>query len=276
MPVGGSGAYAELFYGNINARRDTSGALLATDIYGDTAVAAFGYPVVRDVETYGYALAEIRRSGTEVDVSGTVFDSEVEVAGLSWIFRRTLPRGGAYEYAVNISAGQRKSSATGFDDGDEQFSHLRLGFGYEHPTRWFGPDSTVRAEFWGQYSGDRLPSVEEFHLGGRDDERGYLFAEAVGDSGVSATLEVSRDLFPEAPGIHLLRPFGFLDVGYVSNNAPGASEVDEDTFASLGLGIEAVTRSNVTLRSYVASPLTDGPSTGAGDTTVYVGITKSW
>lgn len=275
-PIGGSGAYAELFYGNINARRDAKGALLATDIKGDTAVAALGYPVIRDVETYGYALAEIRQSGTEVDVSGSVFDSAVEVIGLSWIFGKALPLGGAYEYALNVSAGRRSTPASGFDDGDEDFAYLRLGFGYEHPTGWFGSDSTVRAEFWGQYSSDRLPSVEEFHLGGRYEERGYLFAEAVGDSGVSATLEMSRDLFPDAPLIDRLRPFGFLDVGYVSNNSPGTVEVDEETFASLGLGIEAATPSNFIIRSYVASPLTNGADTDVGDATVYFGVTKSW
>ena len=98
----------------------------------------------------------------------------------------------------------------------------------------------------------------------------------MGDSGVSATLEMSRDLFPDAPLIDRLRPFGFLDVGYVSNNSPGTAEVDEETFASLGLGIEAVTPSNFMIRSYVASPLTNGADTDVGDATVYFGVTKSW
>ena len=275
-PVGGSGAYGEFYIANVSARRDASGALLATEIAGNTAIAALGYPVVRDVETYGYGLLEVRRSGSDVDVSGTVFESEVEVLGASWIFGKALPRGGAFEYALNASLGRRTSDVAGFDDGDEDFFHLRAGFGYEHPVDWFGPESTVRAEFWGQYSGDRLPGVEEFYLGGRDDERGYAFAEAQGDSGVSATVEVSRDLFPENNMVRRIRPLGFVDVGYAKNNSPSADESSEEFLASLGIGFDAELPADFFVRSYVASPLADGPSTKAGDLALYFGITKSW
>ena len=83
------------------------------------------------LDTYGYILGEIRRSGSSVEIPGESFDSEVDALGLSWIFGRALSGGGAYEYAMNIAAGQRSSAAEGFDDGDEDFVHLRFGAGVE-------------------------------------------------------------------------------------------------------------------------------------------------
>ena len=276
MPLGGAGAYGEVYVGSVSASRDVRGALAATDIEGDTAILALGYPVIRNVDTYGYALIEVRKSGSFVDVTGTEFNSDVEVAGASWIFGKALSTGGAWEYAVNLSAGRRTSGAVGFDDGDEDFAHLRFGFGWEEPTGWFGSDTTIRAEVWGQYSPDRLPAIEEFYIGGREDERGYLFAEGQGDRGLSASFTVSRDLFPSAPSLKRLSPFGFVDIGYVSNNDPGAGEIVEETFASLGLGLDAEFGGDYFVRSYVAAPITDGPSTQAGDPAFYLGLTKTW
>lgn len=275
-PIGGAGAYGEAYIGGVTARRDASGTLAATDIDGNTAILALGFPFVRDVETYGYGLVEVRRSASDVDVAGLSFESEVNVIGASWIYGKTLPHGGAFEYAINLSFGERDNGTLVFDDGDKNFFHLRVGAGLERPVSWFGPNSTVRAELWGQYSPDRLPGIEEFYIGGRDDERGYLFAEAQGDSGVSATLEVGRDLFPASGSVRRVRPYGFFDVGYVKNNSPSATEIDDDTFASLGFGLDAEFDKGFFVRSYVAAPLIDGPSTDAGDAAFYLGLTKSW
>lgn len=276
VPFGGAGTYAEGYLGNVVAHRDASGALVATDVQGNTMVAAIGHPFVRSVDTYGYGIVEARRSATEVDASGTIYDSAVNVIGASWIYGKALPGGGAFEYGLNLSAGQRTTSAAGFDDGDQTFMHIRGGAGYEQPVSWFGPDSTVRAEFWGQYSPNRLPGLEEFHIGGREDERGYAFAEARGDTGISATLELSRDFFPSTDLVDRFRPFGFVDVGYVKNNNPSATELASATFASVGLGFDADLRDDFFLRSYLAMPLKSGPSTAAYDPAIYLSLTKSW
>ena len=281
LPLGGSGAYAEAYVGSVTARRDRDGTLAPTDLDGNTAILAFGYPVVRDVDTYGYTLLEFRRSTSDVDIDETgeettKFDSDVDVLAATWIYGKALPEGGAWEYALNVAFGDRTSDPVGFDDGDEDFWHLRFGLGYEHPVTWFGPEGTVRAELWGQYTADRLPSIEEFYIGGREEDRGYVFAEAQGDTGVSATLEVSRDLFPEGGLLRRYRPFGFLDVGWVENNVPGPDELADETLASLGVGVDLEFPAGAFVRSYVAAPLLDGPSTDAGDPAFYLGLTKSW
>ena len=275
-PVGGAGSFAELFLGNVAARRDATTVLVETDIEGNTAILAFGHPVIRDVERYGYALLEIRRSETSVAAGATSFDSGVDVASLSWIFGKTMPSGGAYEYALNLSYGNRYTDPSGFDDGDDQFSHLRFGFGAEVPVALFGSGTSLRAELWGQYSGDRLPALEEFHLGGREEERGYVFAEAQGDSGVSATIELGRDLYTSGQLVRRYRPFGFVDVGYVRNNDPSAAEPGEETLASFGLGMDLDLANEFSVRNYVALPISDGPNTESGDATLYLSVSKSW
>lgn len=276
MPLGGSGLYGEAYLGNVGAQRDATGTLQETEIAGRTAILALGFPFVRNVDTYGYGLLELRKSGSEVDVADKDYDGEVDVVSASWIYGRALPTGGAFEYAINASYGEQRETPDGIDDGDESFSYLRFGLGYEHPISLFGPETTVRAEVWGQYSNDRLPSVEEFYLGGRDAERGYVFAEAQGDSGYSATVELSRDFFPEAAFVNRVRPFGFVDYGFVENNDPRTNELASQTLASVGIGVDAEFANGILARSYIAAPLMDGPETDEGDPAVYLSLTKTW
>ena len=276
LPLGGSGLYGEAYLGSVGAYRDATGTLQETEIEGRTAILALGFPFVRNVDTYGYGLVELRQSRSEVDVNGQNFDSEVDVISASWIFGRALPTGGAYEYALNASVGEQRDTPDGIDDGDDTFSYFRFGFGYEHPLSLLGPETTIRAELWGQYSNDRLPGIEEFYLGGRDAERGYLFAEAQGDTGYSASLELGRDFFPDSPHVNRLRPFGFLDYGYVENNDPRANELQNETLASFGLGLDAEFAQGFFARSYIASPLMEGPNTSAGDPAIYLSLTKNW
>lgn len=276
VPVGDGGGFIETYLGDVTARWDATASLQATDFDGNTAILAFGYPVIRNVDTYGYAILDLRETDSEVDVSGTVFDSGVRAVGASWIYGHALPHGGALEYAVNVTYGSRTGASVSFDDGDDDFSYIRAGFGYERPVDWFGPDSSFRFDLWGQATNDRLPGVEQFFIGGREDERGYFFAEATGDSGISASFEVSRDLFPQNAALRRIRPFGFFDVGTIRNNRPSVTELSEETFASIGVGIDAEFASGFFTRAYVAAPLRDGPDTDAGDPAIYLSLTKSW
>jgi hemolysin activation/secretion protein len=279
FPLGASGAYVEAYLGSVTASRDPIGALSGTDFQGNTAILALGYPVIRNIDTFGYALFEVRRSSNDEDVIGTAtgdFDSTVDVIAASWIHGRALANGGAWEYAVNVAAGQQDARSGGAVQGDDTFTHVRFGAGYERPVSWFGGQSSVRAEFWGQHSPDRLPAVEQFYIGGNYDERGYLFAEAQGDSGVSATFEIGTDLFPAEGGVRHLRPIGFLDIGYVKNNDPQPGQTEDATFASLGVGTDVDFGNGFFVRTYVAAPLTDGVTTKAGDPAFYLGLTRSW
>lgn len=274
MPVGGSGGFAEAYLGSVTARRDASGNLLASDFDGATGVLALGYPVVRDVEAYGFGIIELRQSGNSSSTAGGAFDSKVHVASASWIYGRALNGGGAVEYALSASVGRQDDPAAG--DGEESFAFLHFGAGAETPASWLGEGGAIRAEFWGQYTADSLPGIEKFYVGGHSDDRGYAFGEADGDSGVSATIEVSRDVQPGGEVLRHLRPFGFLDAAYVHSNEPTVPAERSRAFASLGLGLDAAMTNGVLLRSFVAVPLKDGPVTERGDPSVYVSVSTNW
>ena len=277
-PVGAAGTYGEVYLGNAVGDRDASGTLSQTDLDGNTAIIALGHPFVRSVDTYGYGLIEARRSSSDSDVDGvsTDFESTVKVVGVSWIYGRALQNGGAFEYATNLSFGSRTSDADGFDDGDEDFWHVRAGAGYQQPVSWFGENSSFRTEFWGQYTPDRLPGIEEFYLGGIDDERGFAFAEVQGDSGVSAAFQAGRDFFPSSQNLRRVRPFGFVDVGYIENNDPSASETDDEFLSSVGVGVDLEFERGFYVQSYVAVPIRSGPDTDSGDPAFYLALSKSW
>ena len=278
FPVSSAGTYAEAYLGNVVGDRDASGTLSQTDLEGNTVILALAHPFVRDVHTYGYGLIELRRASSDSDLDGSTinFESKVNVLGASWIYGKALDHGGAYEYAINLAIGERTSDADGFDDGDKNFWHLRAGGGYQRPVTWFGEHSVFSAEVWGQYSQDRLPGIEEFYLGGIDEERGYIFAESQGDSGISATLQAGRDFFPTASSIRRLRPFGFIDVGYIQNNDPSLVEQSDEVFSSVGIGLDAELPNGVFIQSYVAVPMTSGPDTDSGDPAFYLALSKSW
>ncbi|WP_299508436.1 ShlB/FhaC/HecB family hemolysin secretion/activation protein [uncultured Roseobacter sp.] len=277
-PIGGAGTYGEVYLGNAVGDRDATGTLRQTDLDGNTIILAIGHPFVRSVDTYGYGLFEVRRSSSDTDVDGvsTDFESTVNVVAASWIYGRALQNGGAFEYATNLSLGSRSSDANGFDDGDEDFWHLRAGAGYQQPVSWFGENSSFRAEIWGQYTNDRLPRIEEFYLGGINDERGYAFAEVQGDSGVSAVFQAGRDFFPQSRSVRRFRPFGFVDVGYVSNNDPSATETDDEFLSSVGIGLDMEFEKSFFVQGYVAVPTTSGPDTDSGDPAFYIALSKSW
>ncbi|QJF50251.1 ShlB/FhaC/HecB family hemolysin secretion/activation protein [Roseobacter ponti] len=277
-PVGYAGTYGEIYLGNAVGDRDATGNLRQTDLDGDTVILAIGHPFVRSIDTYGYGLLEVRRSSSDSDVDGipTDFESTVNVIGASWIYGRALQTGGAFEYATNLAFGSRTSGADGFDDGDEDFWHLRAGAGYEQPVRWFGENSSFRTEIWGQYTTSRLPGIEEFYLGGIDEERGYTFAEVQGDSGVSAVFQAGRDFFPQSNTVRRYRPFGFVDVGYVDNNDPSAEETDNEFLSSVGLGVDLEFENRFFAQAYVAVPTTSGPETDSGDPAFYLALSKSW
>lgn len=276
MPFGGSGVYAEAYFGNVGARRDVDGALEETDITGRTAILALGYPFLRSVDTYGYGIFELRHARTEVDVGTQDFDSDINAVSATWIHGKALQNGGAWEYGASLTYGERETNTFGFSDGDASFTHLRLGAGYTQPTTWFGDHSFVHAEFWGQVSNNALPSAEQFYVGGRFDERGYTFAEAQGDSGVSATLSAGRDVFPDSSALRSLRPFAFLDFSYVTSNDTDRPGLEDETFASVGVGVDMEFGQNVFVSTHVAIPLTDGPLTDAHDPALYIGLTRSW
>ncbi len=274
-PLGASGAYGELFLGNVVSRRDASGQFQQTDFDGFNAGGAVGYPVLRNLNEYGYVLGEYRFSTSDSDVPDDNLDSSAHVISAAALYGRTEADGGAIEVGVNLAAGWQ-SDDDEFDDGDDAFWHLRAGVGYETPLDQISEHMDFRTEIWGQASTNRLPTVEKFYLGDRYWLRGYAFDEADGDTGLAALFELSKTFYVEQNPVHSATPFLFLDAGYVDNKSASDAQFDNETLVSTGLGLEIEFFENVSVLGTVGVPLTDGPLTDSGDPAGYLRLTKFW
>ncbi len=98
-----------------------------------------------------------------------------------------------------------------------------------------------------QLTTNHMPAAEQFQVGGFQTVRGYPVSEYSGDQGVNATVEwhippyfVPRSFKVPYTTQSLYDSFtflGFTDWGYVSNNKPATSEIDNESIYSAGLGL---------------------------------------
>jgi len=119
--------------------------------------------------------------------------------------------------------------------------------------RRFATDWSVRLDALSQYSGDVLPDVERFKIGGDRLGRGFEVAEIAGDSGIGGKLELRRDLMNTEGIFGRLSAYGFYDIGAAwKQDMPG-----RESAATAGTGL-AIQGSTLTGYIEVAAPLT-GP-----------------
>jgi hemolysin activation/secretion protein len=277
-PLASNGLFGEVYVGNVAARRDISGQFARTDFDGKNAAVALGFPFQRDVDSYGYGLLEFRYSESDSISGGVDLSSTANVLAASYVYGRTFSDGGALEAGASLSFGNSDNDTNGsaVDDGDSSFWHLRAGLGYEAPLPALSENTAWRTEIWGQYSSNRLPSVEEMFLGDRYGLRGYRFDEVDGDSGITAIIEVSHSFAPQNETVKRVSPFAFLDTGYVSNNDPASFEVNDQFLASTGIGVDVAFAKNLYVTGYIGVPLRDGPLTDAGNPGAYLSLTTAW
>jgi hemolysin activation/secretion protein len=88
----------------------------------------------------------------------------------------------------------------------------------------------------GQYALDPLYSAEEFFLGGLAFGGAYDNAELSGDHGVAAKAEFRWDNVVNGTYLNDYQLYGFYDIGRVWNEDALASEVENASLASVGLG----------------------------------------
>jgi len=123
---------------------------------------------------------------------------------------------------------------------DSHFTVARLGLmRMQHLSR----NQRLLARFNGQFTGNGLPAMEQFQLGGNDSVRGYANSEALGDRGYLLGLEWHMDApgFADTPspfqGLAWREVFSvdlFADHGQVSNVTGNAPDV---RLSSAGAGM---------------------------------------
>ncbi len=126
------------------------------------------------------------------------------------------------------------------------------------------PASTRACDSVGQISDQPLISNEQFSAGGLDSVRGYLEAEALGDSGWDASFELrSPSLFAGVPSIDELRLYGFFDSARLRLRDPLPDQNDVFSLASTGAGLDLQLWKSFNAALVWARALRDGPTTAA-------------
>jgi hemolysin activation/secretion protein len=191
-----------------------------------------------------------RRSYVSLGLDDKVFDATVINDTIVGVDRRSRPvtlgytartdsDSAAWGYNLDLAANTgsgRNNDLASYQNEDPRITTvhwkaLRGGVSYSAALAqtWIW---SVRGQY--QYSPDVLISGEQFGLGGLGSVRGTTIDRPItADKGLSATLELST---PELkPGLRLL---GFLDAGWLANNAPnGTTKPRTDHLASAGLGL---------------------------------------
>lgn len=274
-PVGNQGNYLEAYGGNAFSQRTFASPSVRSDLRGTNAGIAFGHSFYRSLEGYGYAIGEIDFSRSERDLGNVDVDSEALVARLYAVRGWNGSDGRLTQASVTLSVGRRPDGPIGQpEDGDAEFTHIRASIGVSGPFTL--GDTTLGYRFEGamQWSPDQLPAVEGFYLGHYPFLRGYAQSEVQDDNGVAGVFEISRQA-NAAKGVAVVRPFAFIAAGHVTSSS-GTIPESSWTLASTGLGVRSPLGKHVSLESWVALPLRDGPLSEKGDPLFYLQIAKGW
>ena len=155
------------------------------------------------------------------------------------------------------------------------FAYLRAGANYRHDLPK-GAELFVNLD--GQIASEPLVSNEQFAAGGVGSVRGYLQSEAIGDNGISSSIELRSPSFASVLGgmADDLRVIGFADAASIWVKSPTAEQQSRFGLVSVGAGLRLKLFNHLNGDLDVAWPLRDVGSTRAGDTRVHFRISADF
>ena len=142
-----------------------------------------------------------------------------------------------------------------------------------------------------QYAVDSVISNEQFSIAGADGTRGYLEAEALGDTGIKSSLELGSQPWSLFQDRLQADVFAFFDYGRMSRTNPlRDGDAQSPTFGQLlepvtvtlrstGVGLNLAVFHNLTGSLVWAYPLADTPDdsgTRAGDSRIHFNLRATW
>lgn len=158
--------------------------------------------------------------------------------------------------------------------GRSNYSYLRGTFSHEEtwPSGW-----GMQARGGWQFAAQPLISNEQYAIGGVDTVRGYLESAALGETGISLSLEArtpnqGKKIADALDELHLL---AFVDGGYVQVREPITAE-DRFTLAGAGLGLRLKGWGGVSAGLDWAVALKDLGSTERGDSRAHFRLGYEW
>jgi hemolysin activation/secretion protein len=147
-------------------------------------------------------------------------------------------------------------------DAEPNFVHLNLDVNLTHKL-FYGFEGAIRVS--GQVADGPLVSSEQFSAGGLTSVRGYLQSEAIGDEGVSGSVELRGPSLARFLGPHVeeMRFYGFVDGAALQVLSPLPDQTDFYDLYSVGLGMRFQILKHLSGEADVALPLTSGVVTHA-------------
>lgn len=233
-------------------------------------------PLVRRTDASVTAQMSVDNKKLSNDFEGMLFDKrEVNSLslGLNGSFLST-DRLGQSRWSTTMTVGQtrllnRLESLNPRLDTEGRFTKVVGDYRVSRPLASEGEAGkwTWNARASGQLhvSGANLDNAEKFQLGGPDGVRGYPVGEGSGDTGVLASLELSRPFTLER--VHASRFFMFVDTGSITRN-PNAAQAAEASdgipntysLSSAGLGLKLDFTPTTLMQFAIAVPWGKNPA----------------
>lgn len=131
----------------------------------------------------------------------------------------------------------------------------------------FGGDIVLVGRASGQLANSPLVANEQYSIGGATSVRGYYLAEAVGDNGISGSVELRSPSYAGKLGsfVDELRLIAFVDAGAVSVLSPLPDQIDSFQLVSIGVGGRFGLFRYLTGSAAYGLALTRGTVTAPGD-----------
>jgi hemolysin activation/secretion protein len=273
-PIGANGAYGETYVGNSRYGRSLSASLFDNFQQGFQAIGAVGYPLIRDIHQYFYALVEndYNELRSYLTSTGTDISNALRLTGF---YSSVGSSGFETKIAGTFSAGWSSGTNVG-TTVDYQFWSARVGIGSGVPLNWLANGLGLRFEASGQYTSSSLPSAEKYYLGDRERNRGYPIAFLNGDSGLSASFDISKHFNIGHRLVQGIMPYAFAGVGYVDTNNASSTPTPSQALASAGVGAQAYLAYGVNLSGWFGVPLVTAIHGQTYGPTAYVRLTKFW
>ncbi len=140
-------------------------------------------------------------------------------------------------------------------------------------------DWSLQAKLSGQATGDRLVSAEQFTIGGADSVRGYLESQALGDYGISGSLELRTPPLAKFIQNNAIKnyikdlfAFTFIDAGQVNTTD---SEETTDLY-SVGMGLRLKLAQGFFTNLDYAHALREAGDIDKGDDRVHFRVGYEW
>jgi hemolysin activation/secretion protein len=188
---------------------------------------------------------------------------------------RVSKLGASFNFHLRGLVADEQEFADKRNEGRPDYAYLRGTFSHQESwkTGW-----ALEARGGWQFAPQPLISNEQFAIGGADTVRGYLESAALGDYGLSLTLEATTPNYAKHLGesldeLHLL---AFIDGGGVRVREPLAGATDRFTLAGAGLGLRLEGWHGVSAGIDWAVALKAIGDTGRGDRRAHFRLGYEW